>query len=317
MKILVIGAGVLGSLLTHALLRAGNDVTLMARGERKEWLLKNGLMIRHWLQLRTTCDRVKIVDRLGETDQYDLVLVSVRRDQLDDLLDQLSAARASILFVLLGNNMNASQTASIIQQKSEGKKTILFGFQGTAGRRENGKVISIHSGFSTLGGKMTLGSLDGDESAYPMIKEAFAKTKFKLEFNPNIDAWLKCHVAFVMPICFAVYYAHGDLRKIAGDKKFIHKVIDCMDEAYCMLQACGIAMEPPDSLNYVRDNRSSCYRLLRIMAATPIGKLAASDHAMTAKGEMQHLYKDFCVIKTKANISTPAWDELEKTMVDI
>ncbi|WP_419891048.1 ketopantoate reductase family protein [Paenibacillus xylanexedens] len=37
MKILVYGAGVLGSQLAHVLVRGGNDVTVLARGAGEGW----------------------------------------------------------------------------------------------------------------------------------------------------------------------------------------------------------------------------------------------------------------------------------------
>jgi ketopantoate reductase len=62
MKILVYGAGVLGSYLAHALLRGGNDVTLLARGKRMRELQESGLVIRHYLQCRTTVDKIRLYD---------------------------------------------------------------------------------------------------------------------------------------------------------------------------------------------------------------------------------------------------------------
>ena len=58
-----------------------------------------------------------------------------------------------------------------------------------------------------------------------------------------------------------------------------------------------------------------CYLMLKLMVATPIGRLACSDHAMTAKGEMKRLYADFCSLKNSAGINTPAWNELEHYMI--
>ena len=46
MKILVYGAGVLGCNLARNLLRAGKDVTLLARGNWAEEIRKNGLRIK-------------------------------------------------------------------------------------------------------------------------------------------------------------------------------------------------------------------------------------------------------------------------------
>mgnify|MGYP000908882308 FL=1 len=297
MKILIIGAGVLGSLLSHTLIKGGNDVTLLARGKRKAELEKSGLVIRHYLQMRTTRDRLKLTDTLAQEDSYDIVFVVTRRNQLDDLLPIISANRASRLFVILGNNLTAPKTCHQIIKASSTPKSVLFGFQGSGGRRQDGRVISIHNGLTTHTGRITLGSLDGDESDYPLLVRAFERTKMKLLFNSNIDAWLKCHAAFILPVCFAVYHSGGDLRKVSRDKVFLNRVIDCIDEAYQILMACSVPMQPPDSYDYVHDRRVDCFRLLKIFASTPLGRLAASDHAMNAKDEMLRLYQDFCVFK--------------------
>ena len=47
MKVLVYGSGVIGCYLAHVLCIAGNDVTLLARGQWKEQLQRNGLRICH------------------------------------------------------------------------------------------------------------------------------------------------------------------------------------------------------------------------------------------------------------------------------
>lgn len=57
MNVLVYGAGVLGSYLAHVLARGGNEVSLLARGKRAEELEKDGLVIRHYFQRKTTVDR--------------------------------------------------------------------------------------------------------------------------------------------------------------------------------------------------------------------------------------------------------------------
>ena len=55
MTILVFGVGAIGSLMAHYLCKAGNDVTVVARSTYEE-LSKNGLVIRHYLQKKTTVD---------------------------------------------------------------------------------------------------------------------------------------------------------------------------------------------------------------------------------------------------------------------
>ena len=54
MKILVYGAGVLGSYLAHELYKGENKVTLLARGKHYEAIKKNGMVINHIRQKQET-----------------------------------------------------------------------------------------------------------------------------------------------------------------------------------------------------------------------------------------------------------------------
>ena len=96
MRILVYGAGVLGCELAHVLMQnKKNVVTLLARGEWKEMIDQKGLVIRHWVQRKTTTERIKTVDTLAPDDYYDLVFVVVQAGQLPDVLPVLKANKQS------------------------------------------------------------------------------------------------------------------------------------------------------------------------------------------------------------------------------
>ena len=71
MKILVYGVGAIGSLLTHYLCEAGNDVTIVARSTYDE-LKKNGLVIKHHLQKKTTVDHPNVLKEYDGS-HYDIV----------------------------------------------------------------------------------------------------------------------------------------------------------------------------------------------------------------------------------------------------
>ncbi len=314
MKILVIGAGVLGSYLAHVLFRGGNDVTLLARGSRQAELRERGLVIRHYAQLATTSDHIPLTDRFDPEDYYDIVFVVVQRNQLDNLLPAIAANTKSELFVLVGNNTTVSDTLQQIKQDSLTEKQMVFAFQASGGRRENSRVISIHSGFTTTSGRMMLGSLDGNQVWRDTLRQAFEKTKYQLNFTDHMDAWLKYHAAFILPICFTVYHANGKLSRIAGDTSYMKKMIASIEEAYRVVEASGYPVEPPEDKDYFEKNRIKLLWMFRIMAVTPIGRLVASDHAMGARGEMRRLYDDFCRLKENAGVSTPAWDELSVVM---
>lgn len=106
MRILVFGAGVQGSYLAHALVRGGNDVTVLARGKRAEQLKKDGLVIRHYFQLKNTVDEVKVIHELQSDNLYDLVFVVMKYNNFPSVLPIL-AENQSQNIVLVGNNADA------------------------------------------------------------------------------------------------------------------------------------------------------------------------------------------------------------------
>lgn len=100
MKILVYGAGVLGCNLARNLLRAGKDVTLLARGNWAAEIKRNGLRIKDKFSLRTSVSRIPVVTELAPDAMYDVIFVVLRYTQLDSALDTLRANRTkNIVFV--------------------------------------------------------------------------------------------------------------------------------------------------------------------------------------------------------------------------
>lgn len=100
MKILVYGAGVLGCNLARNLLRAGKDVTLLARGNWAAEIKQNGLRIKDKFSLRTSVSRIPVVTELAPDAMYDVIFVVLRYTQLDSALDTLRANRTkNIVFV--------------------------------------------------------------------------------------------------------------------------------------------------------------------------------------------------------------------------
>lgn len=69
MRILIIGAGVLGSNLAHSIKKC-NDVTILARNKTYENLKNNGLIIKHKLGKKSV-DHFNVIDKLEENDIYD------------------------------------------------------------------------------------------------------------------------------------------------------------------------------------------------------------------------------------------------------
>ena len=80
MRILIFGAGVIGSLYGALLAEAGYDVSVYARGRRLESLTQDGLLYKRKGKIRRAS--VNILSRLEAKDCYDLILLTVWENQL-------------------------------------------------------------------------------------------------------------------------------------------------------------------------------------------------------------------------------------------
>lgn len=71
MKVLIYGAGVIGSIFAGRLAASGQDVTVLARGKRLEELRQNGVVLS--VPGENTAERipVKVIDLLAPEDIYD------------------------------------------------------------------------------------------------------------------------------------------------------------------------------------------------------------------------------------------------------
>ena len=95
MRTLFFGAGPVGSVYAHLLHHAGVDVTVLARGERYDWLKENGLVLINEMTGERQSSRVNVVDELRPDDDYDLVVVSVRKNKLGPVFQTLAASPGS------------------------------------------------------------------------------------------------------------------------------------------------------------------------------------------------------------------------------
>ena len=78
MRILIFGAGVIGSLYGALLAEAGYDVSVYARGRRLESLTQDGLLYRSKGKIRKA--PIKVLSKIQPGDRYDLIFLTVRPD---------------------------------------------------------------------------------------------------------------------------------------------------------------------------------------------------------------------------------------------
>ena len=300
MKILVYGAGVLGCNLARNLFRAGKDVVLLAHGKWVEEIRTNGLRIKDKFSPCMSVSRIPVVTELKPDEAYDVIFVVLRYTQLDSILETLRANRTKNL-VFVGNDVRARALSDALPEKN-----VLFALASSAGHREPDYVASIDLK------KITIGQIPGAPSNEQLIREIFSGTKYKVTYGPNMEDYMLCHAAFVLPVSFACYKTDGDLKKLKGSTAYLSRLIDANIEGYRAIRDAGHEILPKSDADFESAAyRKTCLRFFKLMCATSLGKICASDHAMNAVDEMSALDRDLKVFFDAQGAEYPAWRELE------
>ena len=122
-RILVIGAGVNGSVCAAGLQQAGANVTVLARGQRYVELSEQGIIIENPMKNIRTVTKVPLIAALAPEDVYDYVLVIVRKNQVPDLLPVLAQNRSpNVVFMINNPSGPEVYTAAL------GRERVMLGF---------------------------------------------------------------------------------------------------------------------------------------------------------------------------------------------
>lgn len=307
MKVLVYGAGVIGGQLVHALLKSGNDVTVIARGAWKETLEKDGLRIRHYIQKKDTVDHPHVLEK-PDGQRYDIVFAVMQYRQMEKILDDLAAVDSPIV-VLVGNNLSAPEMESRILCAAASPKEVLFGFGSTAGTRENGKLTTVHTG----DGKLTIGKAHSEATAEEkaLIKSLFAGSKMSISWCDDMDAWLKYHVAFILPVVYLCYKTGCDLKRSTKEERKL--LLDAAGDAYHLLMGLGYPVRPAGDEKSLEPGLANELARLVIywVSWTKLGALCTTEHCRHAPREMEELDRAFQKLRAeKQDFPMPHFDRL-------
>ena len=154
--------------------------------------------------------------------------------------------------------------------------------------------------------------MPGAASNKQLIEKIFNGTKYKVVYEPNMEDYLLCHAAFVMPAVFACYKTDGNLKKLRGNTTYLNRLIDANIDGYRAIKNAGHEILPKADADFEsKKYRKTCLRFFKLMCATSLGKLCASDHAMNAIDEMSALNRDIKRFFDENGAAYPVWQELE------
>ncbi|MEE4194882.1 MAG: 2-dehydropantoate 2-reductase N-terminal domain-containing protein [Anaerolineae bacterium] len=307
MKILVYGAGLIGSIVASQLKKNEYDVTILARGQHAENLRSFGI-VTHAFEGDDYCTvHPPVVESLTPEDIYDVILVIMRRNNHEEILPILSKNSHYKKVVFLGNNVGG---ASDIVKFVDAKKVAL-GFGGTTGERRGDVIYHYAADEKGNFGKFWLGELDQSPSLILLeLQTILENAGFETEISPDIDAWLKTHAAIVLPIAFGLYLCDGDNFRLSRTRDAIVTTFRGIKEGLKVLRKLQVSILPQKYQLFSLVPEPVAVAYLRTFFNTDFARVGLAVHANNAKDEMFYLANEFKTLITASGVDTPHLNHL-------
>ena len=303
MRILVLGAGVIGSVYAGRLEGAGHEVVVLARGRRLDDLRSYGLVLQNADSGRRTVRRPRVVDEPPAGERFDLVLVAVRAEQVRATVPGLEAMANSSDLLFFGNLAGAQ--SELVQALGP---RALFGFPGVGGSLDGSTVryVLIKPQQTTLG--EPAGHVGDRRPRH--LADVLSAAGFPTAVSADICAWLLAHAAFIVPIAFALYRVGIDPGRLARDWATLRLMVRATREAFAGLRQTGNTEIPGNLRMLYRMPTALVAAYWRRELSGPHGELWFAAHTRAQPNEMWTVADDLVRVLRSTGRSTPILDHL-------
>ena len=297
---LVIGAGVNGSVCAATLHNAGMDVTVLARGKRYEQVRDEGIVIEDPFKNKRSVTKVPVINRLDPNDLYDYVLVVVRKNQVADLLPVLAQNRSPNIVFMTNNLSGPGELTRIL-----GKERVMMGFVFGAGKRDGGVIRAI----SGMGGSWIsspFGEIDGRITPrLTRLIGIFRRAGLSAKASTDISNYLTTHAALVAPLGGLIIKHGCDTYALGRSTADLRLLVDALRETLQVLRATGFKIIPPATYIIRIIPRFVLVAGMRILFSTRFAEVGAGWHCSQAPDEMRQLAMELQALVDRSGLPVP------------
>ena len=284
MRIAVMGAGSIGSYFGGTLALAGNQVTLIARGEHLAAIRDDGLRIQTDSQLHTIpCgEALQATNDPAAVGHVDLVLLTVKTYQNDSAVPAMRPLVGPDTSVLcLQNGIDSYRAAA----QAVGNERVLPGAAYIEASRlgpglvqQSGSVVRI-----------AFGEPDGiDSKRGRTIEETLANAGISARFSQDIQQTLWTKFLFIATMAGATSLSRETMAQIMPRPEWRAVIVNCMREIETVAHATGINLDPrivDNTVEYIEGDLEDMHASMHadIMAGRPL-ELEALNGAVVRAG---------------------------------
>ncbi|MDA8212037.1 MAG: hypothetical protein M0021_09195 [Clostridia bacterium] len=284
-RLLIVGAGVIGSIYAVKFSEAGYNVSIFARSKRLIELKENGLLYKKGNKILKA--NVHIISGLLKEDKYDFVFVAVRFEQIIPALYDLAENESDSFVTMVNTAKGYEEWSGII-----GTEKLIVAFPGAGGGIENGVLHYKLTPFFVQ--PTTFGVLTGNKTwRIEELANIFKVSKFPNTICNNMDAWQKSHLAMVIPMANAIYLDGGNAYTTSKNNEAMIKMCSWLKENFRALKKMKIPITPFKLNLFLICPTWLLKCSLKLLFRTKFAATVISEHANKAKQEMLLLDSEF------------------------
>lgn len=272
-RLLIFGAGVIGSLYALRFAQSGLDVTLLARGKRLDTLQRNGLQYND--NGTTKQISIKTIEKLANDDIYDFIFVPVRYDQAESALSHIKNNQSQTI-ITLTNTMGYDTWLEIVGDR------LLPGFPGAGGDLKEDVL------YAQFGSKTFFGEINGQTTErVKELAKIFETADLPYEIQKDIQAFHVSHAA--LAAVNKHFYANEGMVDLetARSEGILIKVAADIKQNIRLVKQAGISVIPPETKAMGEWSEQDIIAHYRQMLSNDfIIDVKLGNHAVSAKAEI-------------------------------
>jgi len=299
MKTLVVGTGVIGTIYGWALAEAGVEVTHLGRPGHPTGVVPLRLDVlderKGHVANNVTTYHARLMDAVGPSDGFELVIVPVPAHQLEDALSSLAGRMGDALFLIMSSNWDEPAAIDRIMPRER----YLLAYADGGGTIRDGLY------WTNIGPELHVGKLDGQpDGALEKIGGLFARADIHLDVPPNILHWLWVHNASAVGFAggFAKYL---DAKAFLRDRRTLHDCFVATDELLKVCERRGVPVREYGDVAMLRWPTWVTIPLMRYMWGHNKSMVRYTAHA-AAPGTLREMTDAYhAMVKTADELSVP------------
>ncbi|MEK4295525.1 ketopantoate reductase family protein [Paenibacillus sp. FSL R5-0914] len=296
-RILIFGAGVIGSMYAIKLIEAGFDVSLFAHSNRYKSLRENGLQYIEKGTVRSI--QVNVIDTLENDDVYDFIFVTVRYDRSEAALLALKDNQSKNIVTMTSNSIGFSSWLDIVGDR------LLPAFPGFGGQIKDGvlharflpKFIAA-TAFGEINGVVT--------ERIENLAKLFKTAKLPYVIKKDMQAYLITHSVSDIAMLSFLHSENKIIdKKTARTRKTAREITFTLKAYLRAIQKAGVSIDPPMLKMVLKfPNLFLDLFFMRWLRTKMVRDMMLPDYANNANNEIVQLSNDLMKFLSQHDIKS-------------